>query len=393
MPRKSGDCRGTILKRSVRSLQWGALLVAMMLPLPALAQETTGRLAAETAMRAADDLRAARETLSLASRAEDRITALSETVRAYETGLSALRSGLRQVTIQERALSSAFETRRTQIASLLGVLTTMERAPAPLLLLHPTGPLGTARSGQMIADLTPALQAEADALKFDLETLQLLRGLQETAATDLEAGLSGVQVARAQLASAMSQRIDLPRRFVSDPVAMGALVEGAETLTAFATGLSDLPEASLAPVEGPTVGTLDLPVAGRILRRFQETDAAGIRRPGWIVATQPASLVTSPVDATIRYAGPLLDYGKVIVLEPAQGSLLILAGLREIYGTTGEIITQSAPVGLMGGALPSADDFLTETREGGGTQASESLYIEVREAGAPVDPATWFAGP
>lgn len=370
-----------------------AALLVLSLALPAAAQDLAGRQAAETARAAAAQLQAAHQQLRLASRAEDRIAALTETVRAYETGLTALRAGLRQVTIRERALDRVFASRRAHIARLLGVLFTMERTPAPLLLLHPSGPIGTARSGQMIADLTPALQAEAEALRFDLETLQLLRGLQETSVAELEEGLTGVQVARAQLASALTQRLDLPRRFVTNQEAMDRLVTSSQTLNSFAIGLADLPESSLTPTERPNVGDLALPVSGTLLRGFNQVDAAGIRRPGWVIATAPASLVSSPLEATVRYAGPLLDYGKVIILEPAQGSLLILGGLRDVHVTTGEIIRRGGPVGLMGGALPSADDFLTETGQGTGAPATETLYMEVREAGAPVDPATWFARP
>ncbi|MEJ2036246.1 MAG: hypothetical protein P8X69_09375 [Maritimibacter sp.] len=118
-----------------------------------------------------------------------------------------------------------------------------------------------------------------------------------------------------------------------------------------------------------------------------------MRRPGWVLATRPLTLVTTPWPATIRYLGPLLDYGQVAILEPGEDYLLVLAGLGEVFGTVGDVIPEGTPVGLMGGAAPADDQgILISSPEGGGAEASESLYIELRRNGSPVDPANWFAG-
>ena len=367
-----------------------AALLSLLMALPAFAQDRASRDATELAQEAALELRQAHVLLDQAKGAQDRVWALANTVRAYEDGLSALRAGLRQVTIHERALAQTLADKRQEITRLLGVLSAMGNTPAPLLLVHPSGPLGTARASQIVAEITPALQAEAEILRFDLETLQLLRGLQESTLDDLRTGLASAQVARAELAHAITTRRDLPRRYVADTEAMTALVQNATTLANFANGLRELPESALTPVKPPQFRNLALPVSGTVLRRFNERDAAGIVRPGWIVATQPGALVTSPADATVRYAGPLLDYGNVIVLEPARGSLLVLAGLRSTYVNAGEITVKGTPVGLMGGPPPTVGDFVTETGVPAGAPSTETLYIEVRNTGTPVDPASWF---
>ena len=41
---------------------------------------------------------------------------------------------------------------------------------------------------------------------------------------------------------------------------------------------------------------------------------------------------------TIRYRGPLLDLGNVVILEPQPDTLFILSGLAEVYGTAGQVI-------------------------------------------------------
>ena len=107
------------------------------------------------AQKAADDLKAATTALSDAREAGDRVAALSLAVKAYEDGLKAMRESLRKAAIREQALRLEFESRRDRLSRLLGVLQTLQRVSSPLLLIHPSGPLGTARSGQVLADLEP----------------------------------------------------------------------------------------------------------------------------------------------------------------------------------------------------------------------------------------------
>jgi septal ring factor EnvC (AmiA/AmiB activator) len=127
-----------------------------------------------------------------------------------------------------------------------------------------------------------------------------------------------------------------------------------------------------------------------VIRGFDEADAAGIRRPGLLVATRPRALVTSPWPSTVRYAGPLLDYGNVIILEPQNGYLLVLGGLAEVYGRTGEVVDAGVPVGMMGGDEPDAGTILVETSSGGGQRRTETLYMELRVDQEPQDPVSWF---
>jgi len=367
------------------------LLISLLLGFAAPAGAETDPITA--ARRAAQALDQAGAALREAEGARDRVEALTRTIRAYEEGLTALREGLRRAAIRERILTLELEARREEIAQLTGVLLTMQRSPETLLLLHPSGPLGTARSGMMLADVTPALQARAEALRANLEEVSLLHALQESAAGTLAEGLAGAQQARTELSQAISDRTDLPRRFSADPEKLRLLLESADTLEGFASGLVSLggaDEANPLPPFEALRGRLPLPVQGRVLRWMGEVDAAGIARPGLLIATRPRALVTTPAPATIRYRGPLLDYGNVMILEPAAGYLLVLAGLAQVYGEAGEVLPAGAPVGLMGGEMPETAAILAEVSDGGGAERPETLYMELRQGNAPVDPAGWF---
>jgi septal ring factor EnvC (AmiA/AmiB activator) len=356
------------------------------------AQDTPSDVAA-IATGAAADLQTAIVAMQAATGARDRVAALTQTIRAYELGLDAVREGLRQVTIRETALTLQFEAQRDQVARLIGVLGSLPTDPGPLLLLHPTGPLGTAQSGMLLAEVTPALQAQADRLRGELTEVNDLRAVQEAASATLAQGLGAVQEARMALSQAISDRTDLPIRFIDDPDALKGLLESADTLDAFAAGLgSDAAAEDLSPDIAAARGTLPMPVLGTILRRPDEADAAGVRRPGLLVATRARALVTAPWPATIRYRGPLLDYGNVMILELGRGYLLILAGLETVYGEVGEVVPAGAALGLMGGPEAMATEFLASTQEGGGAGGSETIYIELRQGADTVDPTEWFAG-
>ena len=138
-------------------------------------------------------------------------------------------------------------------------------------------------------------------------------------------------------------------------------------------------------------GTLPLPVQGTVLRRFNEADAAGVRRPGLLLATRPLALVTTPWAATLRYRGPFPGQGQVVILEPEPGVLLVLAGLGETFGEIGQVLAPGTPVGMMGGARPDADGFFQKAVNGAGPGRTETLYMELRMGEKPVDPAPWFA--
>lgn len=335
--------------------------------------------------------------LDEADGAADRVAALTQTVQAYEAGLAALREGLRQARVREAAIAGVFEAENVRLAQLLGVLQAIEAAPEPHLLLHPEGPLGTARTGMILSEVTPALNREATRLRAALQEVAMLRALQEAAVDTLEAGLAGVQQARTELSQAMSNRTDLPMRLTTDPDAMENLIATADTLEAFAAGLlSATVEDTSVSIANPDFaeaqGTLELPVLGRVVRHMNEADAAGVRRPGWVIATRPLTLVTLPWPATIRYLGPLLSYGQVAIVEPGDGYLLVLAGLGQLFGEVGEVLPQGAPIGLMGGSAPTDPQaFLISNETSAGAEASETLYLELRKDGSPVDPADWFA--
>lgn len=369
----------------------GLFLLAWFALGPAALAQSDPAEAARAARLVLDD---AARALVEAETARDRVAALTQTVQAYEQGLLALRSGIRDAVLRERTILQTFEVERDRLAQLLGVLQRIETTPLPATLLHPDGPLGTARLGMILADVTPAVATEALALRAQLEELASLRTLQDEAIAQLETALDGVQTARIALSQAIADRVALPERVDQDPEAMRQILQSADSLDGFAALLDDIPLPAARDVAAfqTARGTLPMPALGALLRQYNETDAAGITRPGILLAVEPQAIVTAPWPATLRYAGPLLDYGNVIILEPDADYLLILAGIGDLFVTAGELVAAGTAMGLMpGGTGQDETELIVSGADGGGAGLTETLYMELRQGGNPVDPLDWFA--
>lgn len=360
-----------------------ALLLLLVLAAPARAEDAVvgSREAAARIIAAAETLRAARS-------ARDRLAAYADAVLAYEDGLSAMREGLRQIAARRATLETEAAARAERLGALVSVLQVLERGPAALRLAHPQGPVAAARAAHLLAGAAPELDAELLALKVILGEIARLEAETETARDTLRQGLAGLQGARAALARALAAR----RR--PDPAPPLGLPGDAETLDALAASLAALDVAQADPPLSETPapsGSLPLPVAGTLETGYRKPDAEGRRRPGLILAAQPGALVTAPMRATLRYAGHLRDHGEVAILEPRPGVLLVLAGLGRIDRMTGEILGAGEPVGLLGGLQAASEEFLIEETAAPRETRTETLYMEFRRDGEPVDPTPWFS--
>jgi septal ring factor EnvC (AmiA/AmiB activator) len=154
------------------------------------------------------------------------------------------------------------------------------------------------------------------------------------------------------------------------------LIEGTGALSDEGLPLN-LPERDIAS----RFGKLPLPAAGMLISSFGDKADQGEVSRGATIVTGSGAFVRAPFDATVRYVGPFLGYGNVIILEPSTDILLVLAGLKEVYAGPDEIVSEGMAIGVMSGTTSAIwPDELTQT-----------LYVELRRGGSPVDPAGWFA--
>ncbi len=329
----------------------------------------------------------ARQALAEASDPAGRIGALGEAIAAYQSALDVIRAGVRGAGSRERDLTLALETQRVDIQHLIAALEAMSRTPPPAQALHPQGPLGAARAAAMMARITPALRAEADQLRSEYDNIAAVRTLRLQGEQELREGIAALGAARSELAETVARHAPPQPRGTEDP-ALGMMVRDSDTLTTLAGKLA---RTSASSSDAP-MPTLRPPVAGEVLRAYDQPDAAGVRRPGVVFAAPPLSLVKAPADAIVRYAGPFLEYGYVVVLESDGDTLIVLAGLAQVQVSTGDAVRAGDLLGLLGGPVVDPDPGAGGADAASTSGADETLYVEVRHGQGPVDPLPLFSG-
>ena len=356
------------------------LAAALCLPLASPADST-------------DQIARARALLAEASRAlraargdDTRLAALGHAVTAHEAALSALRAGLRAMAATERAMTGEIDAEAGKLRRTLAALQSLSRAPASALLAVRGGPLEATRAAMLMAAIAPELDRRVAALDQRLQALQALRDRQQEARTETRTTLAALQELRAETAEALGRRdrsglvarTELRRQ-------AHAAAASARDLDGLATALRDADMASAA-----AFSPAPLPVAGRVIARFGEPDPWGRPGHGWSIEAPAFAQVTAPWDATVRYAGPLIDYGQVVVLEPEPGYLVVIAGLAHVDRSAGEAVLAGEKLGDLGGPLPTGDEILLEQAAEASQIRQETLYLEIRRSGTPLDPADWF---
>ncbi len=367
----------------------------LMLAAPVFAQQDP-----VLALRAASaQIATATEALAASSAAEDRGVALSASIRSLESGLASLRLALRAsraVAVKKRA---AIAQNRVELGNLLATLSAVENTPEALKILHPGGAVASARAGMVLAAITPALRARAADLRAEMATINALNNLHDAALGNMQTALDTLQTARGALALALREARPPPANPADSAQNLDQLLRASKDLGALATGLdtglgtgldTGLPETGVPETGYETLrGRLPLPVVGTISRSFNQPNAAGIGQPGIVISAPPLSLVLAPQAGVVRFAGDFLEYGKVVILEPALGQLQIYAGFGQVYVNTADVLVSGAAMGLLGGEMPDSAEFLSQNT-GVNDIPPESLYIEIRENGIPVNPMSWF---
>lgn len=362
----------------------GVLALALHAPgaRSATAEIETARAAlarAETALaRAGDD-------------GEARLAALGEAVAAQEQALAAWRGALRDLARRSETVTGRIMEAKERLTDLLGALQSLSLAPRTALFAYPGGPVDAARAASLLAAVTPELEARRIALAAELDGLNAIRIDQEIAGLGATETLRTLETLRAETAVALDdRRASLPPRREMEAQARGAAAS-AESLGQLAETLERaLGGEKAGPAFAALKGTLPLPVVGTPAGGFGDPDPWGREGWGMTVAAPAYAQVSAPVDATVRYAGPLEGYGEVVLLEPEAGWLLILAGLGAAERTIGDTVLAGERLGDLGGALPQATEILLEGTGGGAQIVSGQLYLELRQEGVPVDPSPWF---
>lgn len=125
-------------------------------------------------------------------------------------------------------------------------------------------------------------------------------------------------------------------------------------------------------------GRLAWPVTGKIVARFGETRAGGLKWNGVLIATERGTPVRAIYHGRVVYADWLPGLGLLTIIDHGDGYLSLYGHNERLYKAAGERVT--------------AGDVIAAAGDSGGRSRTE-LYFEIRRAGRPVDPRPWFSSP
>lgn len=117
------------------------------------------------------------------------------------------------------------------------------------------------------------------------------------------------------------------------------------------------------------------PIRGNVIVGFGEQNDAGFdtESKGLVITGRPGGQVVAPYDGQVVYVGRFRRYGLILIIEHDGRYHSLMAGMNRVDAVVGQWVLAGEPVGALGGQSG-------ETR----------LYLELRQAGQPVDPDPWL---
>ncbi len=259
---------------------------------------------------------------------------------AVALGAGTTRETLERLNVQETVLNAEQGRNLNRLARMLTVLAQFRRDPPPALLVSPGDATQAVRAAILVKAMTPEMVRRAKVYAAEANDIARQRRL--------------AAVASESLFTTDSAMADLRGAPIAEPQ------------------LERLPPPDTGPLVAPT--RLAAPVNGTRIQAFGAPLAGGGRASGMTLQTSAGAKVQAPADALVQYAGPVKGWGTILILRLPGGYHLVLAGLERSAVVAGARVSLGSPLGWM-----------PETK-----QVPAELYLEVREAGVPVDPARWM---
>ena len=122
-------------------------------------------------------------------------------------------------------------------------------------------------------------------------------------------------------------------------------------------------------------GQLAWPVAGKLVARYGETRAGGVKWNGVLVAAERSAPVRAVYHGRVAYADWLPGLGLLLIIDHGNGYLSLYGHNERLYKAAG--------------AQVKAGDTVAAAGDSGG-RSQDELYFEIRRGGKPIDPRPWF---
>ena len=361
-------------------------LALLCLPAPAAADPAdTGRLKTELSALQ-------RDIVGIARRIKDKESKLSDN----EDKLAALQQ-------QRGEKKREGERKQQELEAALQGMIRLSQTPPEAVIAMPGDYYDTLKTAKILGLVSNTVRAEADNIRQQLTELTVLenkinaaqqalrmekRQLEEDK-TALDAKLANRGALQASLYSESQKESALNAKRAGQSGDVKGLIASLET-SREKEEAADVQtyRAPETPPGAPTQSAAELrsfakakgrispPVAGRMIARFGEQKDAGHRLKGMTLATPDGAQVSAPFDGEVVYSGAFLDYGNMVILRHSDGFHTLLAGLAKIACVPGQFLLEGEPIGAMGTLKNDVN----------------TLYVELRKNGKPVDPINWMGG-
>lgn len=116
---------------------------------------------------------------------------------------------------------------------------------------------------------------------------------------------------------------------------------------------------------------LNLPVKGKLVVRFGEKTALGLKSDGWRVRTRGEALVMAPADGVVKFADTFRGFGRVVIMSHKNGYNTVMTNLGEVNVALEQEVLAGEPIGRI-------------------NPDKSEMYLEVRRGNSAVDPARLF---
>ena len=126
-------------------------------------------------------------------------------------------------------------------------------------------------------------------------------------------------------------------------------------------------------------GRLVLPVTGKILNKFgrkkDKQYGSFIVHNGINIKTRTGTPVRSIFNGKVLYTGELEGYGNLVIIGHGKDFHSLYGHLDRIDAKSNQVVQVGDIIGLSGDT---------------GSLVGETLYLEMREKGKPIEPLRWF---
>ncbi len=358
-------------------------------------------------------LEAAGETTGadLATLEAQLISAAMESRRREE---QAAASELRLIDLTARLKSARGDLVADQVAleDLLGLLASNGRRHPPALVISPTRANEAVRRAIITGEAAPRLAARTQEVAGEIRQMNRLEAQLRRERAQLQAAEAVLALKQAEIRELAAAKRGIFEDLGGETEALrqrvaklGAAAEGLRDLladleasapappgrkpsmrprlaalpsdTGALPGLSPVPErapAELAPLGESNLGRLARPVSGLVARGYGDRLPGGGTSQGLMISTRANAQVLAPIDGRIEYADKFRSYGEMLILRTSDRYHVIMSGMSEIYVTPGQAVRAGEPLGRMSSRKTPEPE----------------LYLELRRAGEPMNPAKWM---